>query len=203
VLIIFALALSLAATGPGTLSVDLSISRFIQDHQFFGSGAITDLGNAIGTAFVGVPVGLALAGFFAWKGWRRAAYLMLAATALRVINSVLKEIFDSPRPSPEQVEVHDSFGGLGFPSGHVSSVTLLCSATLLILWPHLNRRQRAGSVVAWPVLVVATAYARVNSGAHWPTDSLGGMLWALVLFAIPAAIYVRSPDRDDENREGG
>src|SRR5262245_46061261 len=72
VVLALTLGISLAAAGSNTLSLDLSVSRFIQDHRFEGSGAITDFGNAIGTAFVGVPVGLALAGLFAWKGWRWA-----------------------------------------------------------------------------------------------------------------------------------
>jgi membrane-associated phospholipid phosphatase len=192
ILVIGTLWLSLVAAGSGVLSIDLTVSRFVQDHQFPGSGVIADFGNAIGTALVGVPIGLLAAGLFAWSGRRRAAYLMLAATALRTINGVLKSMFDSPRPTNELVTVRESVEGLGFPSGHVMSVTLLCCAALVSLWPVLTTPRRIAATVLAFIVIVATAYARISAGAHWPSDTLGGALWALILIAVPAAIFTRA-----------
>jgi membrane-associated phospholipid phosphatase len=101
-------------------------------------------------------------------------------------------MFDSPRPTNELVTVRESVEGLGFPSGHVMSVTLLCCAALVSLWPVLTTRRRIAATVLAFIVIVETAYARISAGAHWPSDTLGGALWALILIAVPAAIFTRA-----------
>jgi membrane-associated phospholipid phosphatase len=197
------LLLSLLASGDNVLKADLSLTRYVQDHPFPASHAIADFGNAIGTAIVGIPLGLAIAGIFFWRNRSRAAYLILAATALRLVNGLIKEIVDSPRPPANLVHVTEPVSSLGFPSGHVMSVTLLCAAVLVAIWSSASRNLRiAGSVIAC-LIVLATAYARVSVGAHWPSDAAGGVLWALVLLAVPAAIYARALSRRDGISQAG
>jgi membrane-associated phospholipid phosphatase len=197
------LLLSLLAAGDNVLAVDLSVTRYVQDHHFPASQTIVDFGNAIGTAIVGIPLGLAIAGIFFWRNRPRAAYLILAATALRLVNGLIKEIVDSPRPPANLVHVTEPVSSLGFPSGHVMSVTLLCAAVLVAIWSSASRNLRiAGSVIAC-LIVLATAYARVSVGAHWPSDAAGGVLWALVLLAVPAAIYARALSRRDGISQAG
>ncbi len=195
ILVIATLWLSITGSGAGVLSTDLTISRFVQDHDFPGSELIADFGNTIGTAIVGVPIGLIAAGLFVRKGRRQAAYLMLAATALRVVNGVLKSIFDSPRPTGNLVNVGESVKGLGFPSGHVMSVTLLCCAALVSLWSVLSNWGRIIFAFLACVVIAATAYGRISVGAHWPSDTLGGALWAFILIAVPIAIFARAPSQ--------
>lgn len=188
-LVIVTVWLSVLSAGPGVLAVDLTLARFVQNHPFLGSHAIAVFGNTIGTAKVGVPLGLGIAAIFAWHGRPRAAYLMVAATGLRLVDGLLKLIVDSPRPSANLVHVNESASGLGFPSGHVMSATLLCGALLLALWSKTDRRGRILLSTVATLIVLATAYGRVSVGAHWPSDTLGGALWAVILLALPAARY--------------
>jgi membrane-associated phospholipid phosphatase len=189
VILIATLLLSVLVAGDNVLKVDLSTTRYVQDHPFPASHAIADFGNAIGTAIVGIPLGLAIAGIFFGRRRSRAAYLIFAATALRLVNGLIKKIVDSPRPPANLVHVTEHVGGLGFPSGHVMSVTLLSAAVLVTVWSSASRNLRIAASATACVIVLATAYARVSVGAHWPSDALGGMLWAFVLIAVPAAIF--------------
>ena len=46
-------------------------------------------------------------------------------------------------------------------------------------------RARTLLMVAAAVAVLLVGFGRVHTGAHWPSDVLGGYLWgALVLFAL-------------------
>jgi membrane-associated phospholipid phosphatase len=202
-ILIATLMLSLLAAGDNVLKVDLSVTRYVQDHHFPASQTIVDFGNAIGTAIVGIPLGLAIAGIFFWRRQRQAAYLMLAATGLRLASGVIKEIVDSPRPPANLVNVTEQAQGLGFPSGHVMSVTLLSAALLVAIWSSTSRNLRIAASVIACLIVLATAYARVSVGAHWPSDVTGGVLWALVLLAIPAAIFTVARSGRDANSQAG
>jgi membrane-associated phospholipid phosphatase len=74
----------------------------------------------------------------------------------------------------------------GFPSGHVVGTTVVFGLTFLLA----GRFFRDGAFVlatraVCAFMVVSVGPARVWSGAHWPTDVLGGYLLALI-FLIPA-----------------
>jgi membrane-associated phospholipid phosphatase len=202
-ILVATLLLSVLAAGDNVLKVDLSTTRYVQDHPFPMSHALGDFGNAIGTAIVGIPLGLAIAGIFFWRRQRQAAYLMLAATALRLVNGLIKKIVDSPRPSANLVHVTEPVGGLGFPSGHVMSVTLLSAAVLVAIWSSCGRKLRIAASVIACFIVIATGYARVSVGAHWPSDVAGGVLWALVLLAVPAAVFIGARSGRDGTSQAG
>ncbi len=72
-----------------------------------------------------------------------------------------------------------------YPSGHVVGTTVLF-VLAFVFAPRLSqRREVVIAVRAISVFMVAViGVARIWSGAHWPTDVLGGYLLALV-FLIP------------------
>jgi membrane-associated phospholipid phosphatase len=190
-LVVATLWLSLLAAGDGALRADVSVTRFIQDHTSPASNAVTDFGNAFGTAKVGVPLGITFALLLFWRGYPRGGALLLAATALRLANYGLKDVFNSPRPTPELVRVESIRDSDGFPSGHAQGATLLCGALLISLWPVLNRGQRIAASLVAALVVLATCYARISVGAHWPSDVLGGVLWGVILLLLASLTVTR------------
>ena len=121
-----------------------------------------------------------------------SAALVLVSYALRLVNVPLKLLIDSPRPAEPVVRVTEHASGLGFPSGHVFGVTLLAGG--ICLATRRATTNRIVRLVAWvsaAVLIVITAYGRIYVGAHWPSDTLGGFLWASVILALLDTIWTR------------
>jgi membrane-associated phospholipid phosphatase len=202
-LVIATISLSFLVAGDGTLHVDVSITRFIQDHTSPVTDAVADFGNSFGTAKVGVSLGIAIALFLFWRGHLRGGTILLTATALRLANYGLKDLFDSPRPTPDLVRVETNLDSSGFPSGHAQGATLLCGAALIAFWPVLTRGQRIAACVVACAIVLAISYARISVGAHWPSDVLGGVLWGVIfLLLIRFATSRMRTSRDAPARAG-
>lgn len=131
---------------------------------------------------------LAVAGFLALQGKRRAALFVLVAVAGGMALSVaLKLGFDRPRPAlvPHATLVVSA----SFPSGH----SMLSASVYLTLGALLARMQPGRwlklYVIALAVLVtLAVGISRVYLGVHWPTDVLAGWAagasWAMICWTV-------------------
>ncbi|AMM26145.1 phosphatase PAP2 family protein [Variovorax sp. PAMC 28711] len=107
---------------------------------------------------------------------------LACAGCVAVIAHALAAWLDSPRPfmvglSPPHV-AHGARGGL--PSTHASVMTAL--AVFLMLRPGL---QRVG--IAAAALMLATGWARIHLGLHFPLDIVGGIVLGTLSGAVTAA----------------
>jgi undecaprenyl-diphosphatase len=111
-----------------------------------------------------VPLGVAITLLVARKPWS-ALYFVLASALSAGIVQLLKSLF--ARARPEQILVAADFGS--FPSGHVANAATI-SVALAIL---LQRRWVWFAAAAWTVLMI---FSRTYLGAHWLSDTIGGLL---------------------------
>ena len=176
-------ALSFAAAGDTILPGDVGLTRTIQDVEFAGTGHMERFGYFLGSATGIYIVATSLIALLAAS--RNFAYIVLAAAALalRTTNPWIKEIIASPRPSPELVRVAENAtsdpGSYGFPSGHAMGTVLLYGCMIYIAHRTIRSpRLRVAIQGAALAAIVITALSRIYSGAHWPSDVLGGLLWA-------------------------
>ena len=173
------LALAIGAHRVAAFSTDVRITRWVQDHDPTLLDWLTTVTNR---AMDGTPlsiVGIAIAAVLIARRHPLDAAVVAIALAIRIINSGLKEIVESPRPTPDLVRVTDHASGYGYPSGHASGAMLVVGAVAWVAACHVQ--SCAWRTVIWIAaiaLIALTGIGRVLVGVHWPTDVLGGWLWA-------------------------
>ena len=189
VLAVLFVALAILAGTVGTLPGDLWASIRVQRLHGHPWRALWHVGNAFGTSHW--VVWIALTGLIvtaALRQWRDAVFL-LGLVLLRLATMPLKTIVQSPRPTATQVHIVEAVDGYGFPSGHTLTATVLFGALAVLMVRHLPWAWTPRLAVGiWAAGVVLTGFARVWSGAHWPSDVLGAAILGIVAVAIAAKL---------------
>jgi membrane-associated phospholipid phosphatase len=111
-----------------------------------------------------VPLGVAALLFIRHKRWS-ALYFVLASALSAGIVQLLKSLFGRARP--EEILVAADFGS--FPSGHVANAATISVALAILL-------QRRWVWFAGGVYTVLMILSRTYLGAHWLSDTIGGLL---------------------------
>ena len=187
VLIAFATVLGVITAGDNVLQWDLRFSSSIQQWQGDVPAILHRIGDMLGDTVFTVIVLLGLVVIAAIMRSKRFFAFFVAVGLLRLSGKALKELFDSPRPieAEQRIRIYENFDGTGFPSGH--SMTAAMFATILVVstW-SLIRYQRARWIAALVglVIMVFIGWTRIWSGAHWPTDVLGGWSFGIALVLI-------------------
>lgn len=119
-----------------------------------------------------VPIGIAIAMLLLKKPWS-AMYFVLATVLSAGMVQLLKSLFGRARPL--DILVTADFGS--FPSGHVANAATMAVALAILL-------QRVWVWVAGGVYVVLMMLSRTYLGAHWLSDTIGGLLVGAAVAAL-------------------
>lgn len=191
------LILSREAAGDRTIGGDVRIARWIQDTDSSVASGIADFGNLIGTYWFGVLVSVPVVFALAWRRrWSEAA-LFLSILGVRALNNTVKGWIESPRPTPDLVDVRLHADGYGFPSGHAFGAMLLFGALALVARIELpSGRWRDLAVAGFLALILIVGFGRIYVGVHWPSDVLGGYLMGgAVLLTLVTLLRIGSLPR--------
>ena len=204
--LLLALAVEVVRPFPG----DVGITRELQE------------GRPLGGVIRSVMTGLSVFGYSPWAeltvvvpavalilaGRRRAALLIILATAGDLVNQGMKLAFERPRPAATEVMVLQRAGGYSFPSGHVVHYVVLFGAVVYIALAALASEGRPPVRAAWAALaavclglILGVGPSRIYLGAHWASDVVAGYLfgaaWLLAavwwVYSRPAAQEQRQP----------
>jgi membrane-associated phospholipid phosphatase len=195
-----ALTLSALAATNDRLPGDLWLARSIQDlPESFESPA--EWTRALTTTWAAVVIGTVLVTAFDFMARRRAWLVFtILLLVLPLLQATIKNIVDRPRPDGALIERRAAFTSESFPSGHVMSGTaLFLLAAWLIAGKLPPGRPR---LVTWAVCAFAcglNGVANVYEGVHWPSDVLGGYLWAAVLMTGAWALAGRREVRANKS----
>lgn len=195
------IALALRASTGNVLGIDVTLERWVQSLPAV-AGDVLSLANWFGNGPELSVVTLAAAAVLIFRRDLPAAAVVLLTYVPRTFNDLAKVLVSEPRPDPGLVRVGYPHDNLSFPSGHVLGITVTL-ALLFVIAPRLSDSR----AVVWVVragcffFVATVGLARVWLGAHWPTDTLGGYIYAS-LFLIPALVWLeRHPPARSEALE--
>jgi len=106
-------------------------------------------------------------------GVRLSVLLVLSSS----LNSVLKLLFDQPRPIAGRVQVLAEETSPGLPSGHAQNS--------LVVYGYLAAQVRKPwAWAAATLIVLGVGLSRIYLGIHFPTDVLGGWLVGIALLTL-------------------
>lgn len=194
ILCMLATLLSIIATGPNTLSGDLSVGRWIQRLDSAPLDVVAWIGNFIGEGKIVFSAAVAMMLYaFSLRLWRDLRFLLLLVV-LRLASLGQKDLIESPRPTTDQLRLAEAYEHFGFPSGHALSATILAGAFIVLALRRVQApTARRVAVAACLLIPVMTGFARVYVGAHWPSDVLGGYLWGAAIVVLAVLLSRRIP----------
>lgn len=198
-LIPFALGITVALVEPTFLSYERAVFDLLRnlapacDIPFT---AITELGSAVGviaiTALILIITAIRKKHFF-------TVGLPIAVVAIvsRLINVVLKELVNRPRPEFKVLEAAEA----SFPSGHAQNNMALYVAILVVLllvvtapkWRVLIKI----SMIALPILIGIT---RIYFGVHYVSDVVAGWGMGAFVALLTLFFYFKIYDRIKEKK---
>ena len=155
------------------------------------SGMVRDI-TALGSIAVVGLLALVVLGFAALRRNLRLTLLMLgAAGGGFLLNNVLKELIDRPRPALPHVAALRS---RSFPSGHAMvSASVYLSLAAVLATREKRRLAKAYILGVGLLLTLLVGLSRVYLGYHYPTDVLAGwlagLIWAVLFALITRAMF--------------
>jgi membrane-associated phospholipid phosphatase len=158
------------------------------------SGPAAELGNTWVVVSAGV-VAAAAAGL-AFRSWRPVTALTVALCGELAIFLTTTALVDRPRPPVPHLDAHLPPTS-SFPSGHTAAAVCLYGAIAALVLAGARGRWRRWAPVVAVLLVLVVAAARLYRGAHYPTDVLTSLLFA-VLWLFTALRLLPLPARREK-----
>ena len=180
----------------GALRWEEAFIRGLEDDRLLSFHDATWL-QAFGSSAMMIPLVVLATGMAAWMHRPiRAATVFAVFLLAKVVIFSGWAMWARARPD----FINDGIGvpaGLGaYPSGHM--VQLIALYGLLVWFWVRSSRSVAEQAVAWlllAALAIATAFARLRVGAHWPSDLVAGAVLGFALLLAAIAAIVRAEGR--------
>jgi undecaprenyl-diphosphatase len=140
------------------------------------SAVAAELGNTAVVLAVALVAGVLA--FAALRTWRPLVVIAVALAGEVTIFLTTAAVIDRPRPPVDHLDA-ELPPTSSFPSGHTAAAICLYGALAAVAMIATRGRGRRSLVGIAVTLVVLVALARLYRGAHFPTDVLGSLLFAL------------------------
>ena len=140
--------------------------------------------TAIGGSTILWIVALAVAGFLVLQARHRTAIVVLLTTGSgELLNAVIKQAFNRPRPAI--VSHLRAVSSTSFPSGHaMESAIVYLTLGAMLMRASDRKATKIYVLVVAVVLTLLVGVSRLFLGVHYPTDVIGGWIvgfsWASI-----------------------
>ena len=176
-----ALGVIIAARGNGALRLDLAWMREVVEHRSPFWDVPARVMNVVGgTAFTTlVAVVIVVVLLLVQRRWT-SLYVAAAFLGSNLVVQLLKLILSRARPQDILVSIQSG----SFPSGHVANAATLAVVMAVIFW-------RWWVIAAGAAYVLLMALSRTYLGAHWVSDTVGGLLIGAAIAIIVWAPFAQ------------
>lgn len=162
---------------------DVTVGQWIQANDLPGrmlSQFLRDVGSTPASAVTLILVVIALFAI----GYRRSAVVSGCFAIGFGLQRGIKLLVDRPRTSILFLEQYGAFDSPSFPSGHVMSSAIAGLVVAYICWHIPGPLWLRIPITTWGIGVgLLQPWASISAGVHWPSDTLGGFVWAAVICA--------------------
>jgi undecaprenyl-diphosphatase len=190
----FILVALLAVVWPLFVQPDIALSAAVRATR---NPALTQVAGAfttLGSAFVAVPVTLALMAWMAFRrNWAAVVYVfMTIGVGWFLGDQVIKRIIARPRPSG--VNIAPMPGDFSMPSGHSLAAFLMFTTICVVVMLNLpaGNHMKRWLAIASAALIVAVGFSRVYLGVHWVGDVIAAWLLGAAWWGFTTTTYFGS-----------
>ena len=169
-------------TGDPIVGVDARIDNWLHVRQITALTAAMRFITRLGSAWVLIPLAIAVAALALWRRrWADAGFVTLAIAGAQLLTTGLKLGFHRQRPFfADPLAVESSFS---FPSGH-ATVSLAFYGAVAVLLARAYPSRRALVYFGAGVLIALIGFSRLYLGVHYLSDVLAGfnagMAWLVL-----------------------
>lgn len=171
--------------------VDLAITRLLQSIDSPIFAALMELVSWPGFSPQSYLLAAGIVGILYLFGfqWESVAALF-AAVFTALLNGVIKQIIQRPRPTIDLVEVFQNLDSYSFPSGHVMFYVGFFGFLWFLAYVLLKRTWlRTSLLLVLGSLIALVGVSRVYLGQHWPSDVLGAYLLGSLCLVTAIELY--------------
>jgi len=159
-----------------------ALSQHLSHETLHAFSLITVLGNRDVLMAIGIVITIAL---LFWKRWALAGAWAVATASGGLLNLILKDLFERPRPIHEHGLVTET--SFSFPSGHASGSMLIYSLLGYLIVRHTPKRWHIPVTVAMVAIIIFVGSSRVILQVHYFSDVLAGYASAAAWVALCVA----------------
>lgn len=172
------------------LSLDLLIVSFFAAHRptflSYLMIGMSELGNM--PMILGLSLIIALVLIYR-RHWYLVSVFILEMALVGIVRGFVPALISRARPPVILQAYHEV--GFSFPSGHATWSLALYGFIAFAVWHFAwSKRTRVVSVVGLTILVFLVGFSRVVLSVHYPSDIIGGWMFAGLCLAS-SAIVVR------------
>lgn len=186
----FALLTFLVKTTP-SFPIDLAITQSIQsiDFPLFDELMIVISWPGFLPQALLLPAAILITFYVLGLHWETVVGC-IAALLPTLINLLLKEIIQRPRPTIDLVDVFRILNSYSFPSGHVMFYVGFFGFLGFLSFTLMKRSwRRTVLLTILGVFILLVGVSRINLGQHWASDVLGAYLLGGLLLAGMIQFY--------------